>query len=32
VVGNGKIYIPTREIKQDNVAAYQAEVKKILGQ
>ena len=30
--GNGTIYIPTREIKQDNVAAYQAEVKKILGQ
>lgn len=26
------IYIPTREIKKDNVAAYQAEQKKILGQ
>jgi len=32
VFGNGTIYIPTRNIKQDNVAAYQAEVKKILGQ
>lgn len=31
VFGNGKIYIPTRDIEQDNVAAYQAEVKKILG-
>lgn len=30
--GDGKIYIPTRDIKQANVAAYQAEVKKILGQ
>lgn len=30
--GDGTIYIPTREIKKDNVAAYQAEVKKILGQ
>lgn len=29
--GNTKIYIPTRDIKSDNVAAYQAEVKKILG-
>jgi ribose transport system substrate-binding protein len=29
--GSGKIYIPTRDIKQDNVADYQAEVKKILG-
>jgi ribose transport system substrate-binding protein len=28
----GKIFIPTREIKKDNVADYQAEVKKILGQ
>jgi ribose transport system substrate-binding protein len=27
-----KIFIPTREIKKDNVADYQAEVKKILGQ
>jgi ribose transport system substrate-binding protein len=32
VFGNGKIYIPTREIKKDDVAAYQAEQKKILGQ
>jgi ribose transport system substrate-binding protein len=32
VFGDGKIYIPTREIKKDNVADYQAEVKKILGQ
>lgn len=31
VFGNGKIYIPTRDIKQGNVADYQAEVKKILG-
>lgn len=31
VFGSGTIYIPTREIKKDNVAAYQAEVKKILG-
>jgi ribose transport system substrate-binding protein len=29
---SGKIFIPTRDIKQDNVAAYQAEVKNILGQ
>jgi ribose transport system substrate-binding protein len=29
---NGKIIIPTRDIKKDNVADYQAEVKKILGQ
>jgi ribose transport system substrate-binding protein len=28
----GTIYIPTRDIKKDNVAAYQEEVKKILGQ
>jgi ribose transport system substrate-binding protein len=28
----GKIFIPTRDIKKDNVAEYQAEVKKILGQ
>jgi ribose transport system substrate-binding protein len=28
----GKIFIPTRDIKKDNVADYQAEVKKILGQ
>jgi ribose transport system substrate-binding protein len=28
----GKIFIPTREIKKDNVAEYQAEAKKILGQ
>lgn len=28
----GKIFIPTRNIKKDNVADYQAEVKKILGQ
>jgi ribose transport system substrate-binding protein len=32
VFGNGKIYIPTREIKKDDVAAYQDEQKKILGQ
>lgn len=32
VFGDGKIYIPTREIKKDNVADYQAEQKKILGQ
>jgi ribose transport system substrate-binding protein len=32
VFGNGKIFIPTREIKKDNVAAYQAEQKQILGQ
>ncbi|HEY3762438.1 MAG TPA: sugar-binding protein [Verrucomicrobiae bacterium] len=31
VFGNGKIFIPTREIKKDNVADYQAEQKKILG-
>jgi ribose transport system substrate-binding protein len=30
--GNGKIYIPTRNIKQADVAAYQAEQKKVLGQ
>lgn len=30
--GADKIYIPTREIKKDNVAAYMAEQKKILGQ
>ncbi|MGH7950469.1 MAG: hypothetical protein ACREFE_00905 [Limisphaerales bacterium] len=30
--GNGTIYIPTREIKKDNVTAYQAEQKKMLGQ
>jgi ribose transport system substrate-binding protein len=29
---SGKIFIPTRNIKKDNVADYQAEVKKILGQ
>ena len=29
---DGKMFIPTRDIKQDNVAAYQAEVKNILGQ
>lgn len=29
---SGTIYIPTRDIKKDNVADYQAEVKKILGQ
>jgi ribose transport system substrate-binding protein len=28
----GKMFIPTRAIKKDNVADYQAEVKKILGQ
>src|SRR6202021_3258805 len=28
----GKIFIPTRDIKKDNVADYQAEVKKTLGQ
>ncbi len=27
----GKIFIPTRDIKKDNVADYQVEVKKILG-
>jgi ribose transport system substrate-binding protein len=32
VFDNGKIYIPTREIKKDDVAAYQEEQKKILGQ
>jgi ribose transport system substrate-binding protein len=31
VFGNTKIYIPTRNIKQADVAAYQAEQKKILG-
>jgi ribose transport system substrate-binding protein len=29
---NGKMFIPTRNIKKDNVADYQAELKKILGQ
>jgi ribose transport system substrate-binding protein len=29
---DGKMFIPTRDIKKDNVADYQAEVKKILGQ
>ncbi|HEU6449145.1 MAG TPA: sugar-binding protein [Verrucomicrobiae bacterium] len=29
---SGKIFIPTRNITKDNVAEYQAEVKKILGQ
>jgi ribose transport system substrate-binding protein len=29
---NGKMFIPTRDIKKDNVADYQAEVKNILGQ
>jgi ribose transport system substrate-binding protein len=29
---SGKIFIPTRDIKKDNVADYQAELKKILGQ
>jgi ribose transport system substrate-binding protein len=28
----GKMFIPTRDIKKDNVADYQAELKKILGQ
>jgi ribose transport system substrate-binding protein len=28
---NGKMFIPTRNIKKDNVADYQAELKKILG-
>jgi ribose transport system substrate-binding protein len=28
----GKMFIPTRDIKKDNVAHYQVEVKKILGQ
>jgi ribose transport system substrate-binding protein len=28
----GKMFIPTRDIKKDNVADYQAEAKKILGQ
>ncbi len=32
VFSAGKIFIPTREIKKDNVAAYQAEQKQILGQ
>jgi ribose transport system substrate-binding protein len=32
VFGNGKIYIPTRNIKKDNVDAYRADLKKILGQ
>jgi ribose transport system substrate-binding protein len=32
VFGSGKIFIPTREIKKDNVADFQAEQKKILGQ
>lgn len=27
----GKMFIPTRDIKKDNVAAYQADLKKILG-
>ncbi len=27
----GKMFVPTRDIKKDNVADYQAEVKKILG-
>jgi len=31
-LAGGTIYIPTRDIKKDNVAAYQEEVKKILGQ
>jgi ribose transport system substrate-binding protein len=29
---NGKMFIPTRDIKKDNVADYQAELKTILGQ
>jgi len=29
---SGKIFIPTRDIKKDNVADYQAELKKIVGQ
>ncbi len=29
---SGKIFIPTRDIKKDNVADYQADLKKILGQ
>jgi ribose transport system substrate-binding protein len=29
---DGKMFIPTRDIKKDNVADYQAEVRKILGQ
>jgi ribose transport system substrate-binding protein len=29
---DGKMFIPTRDIKKDNVADYQADVKKILGQ
>jgi ribose transport system substrate-binding protein len=29
---DGKMFIPTRDIKKDNVADYQAEVKNILGQ
>ncbi|HET7624497.1 MAG TPA: sugar-binding protein [Verrucomicrobiae bacterium] len=28
----GKIFIPTREIKKDNVAEFQAQLKKLLGQ
>jgi ribose transport system substrate-binding protein len=28
----GKMFIPTRDIKKDNVADFQAEVKKMLGQ
>src|SRR5580692_10181004 len=32
VFSSGKIFIPTREIKKDDVADYQAEQKKILGQ
>ncbi|MGH7992189.1 MAG: substrate-binding domain-containing protein, partial [Limisphaerales bacterium] len=31
-LAGGTIYIPTRDIKKDNAAAYQEEVKKILGQ
>jgi ribose transport system substrate-binding protein len=31
-LAGGTIYIPTRDIRKDNVAAYQEEVKKILGQ
>ena len=29
---DGKMFIPTRDIKKDNVAEYQADLKKILGQ
>jgi ribose transport system substrate-binding protein len=29
---NGKMFIPTRDIKKDNVSDYQGELKKILGQ